>query len=94
MTVPFQPRPVALKVGELAGVTAIFRRWSPGDAARCRLCDVCAARDDACLLLTSARLEPHELPLFGGKLACDAPPPVEQPAPGAGQTWRDRPPLL
>lgn len=37
-------------------VTAIWRTWKPGDTARCRLCPVCTASGDECLIQTDAKL--------------------------------------
>jgi len=42
--VPLQALTVTVGAAGLVSYTAIVRRWSPGEAARCRLCTVCTAK--------------------------------------------------
>jgi len=42
--VPLQALTVTVGAAGRASYTAIVRRWSPGEAARCRLCSVCTAK--------------------------------------------------
>lgn len=53
--VPLQPYPEETWVvyHQIDGriLTGIYRRWRPGDATRCRLCDACAAAEDCCLMI-------------------------------------------
>ena len=68
---PFQPHPVRTRVAHLRRggerITAIFRRWKPGDSGpqgRCRLCPACTAYADGCLLLIAAHIPRESAPLF------------------------------
>jgi hypothetical protein len=71
-TVPLQPWPVEVRTAPIrrcVGLTstAIFRRWAPGDSGpegRCRLCAVCTAHDDACLILVDEYVPPEQAALF------------------------------
>lgn len=63
-----QPRPVETRCAAmpcgLQTVTAIYRRWAPGESRQCRLCPACGAQDDACLILVNQRVEASETPLY------------------------------
>lgn len=62
-----QPRPVTTLTARLKvfrwTVTAVYRAWRPGDAARCRLCRKCAAHDGGCLLVFGRDVADSEAPL-------------------------------
>jgi hypothetical protein len=58
ITLPIRPLPircmtarVRLDNGQL--MTAITRIWRDGDTPRCRLCPVCTADDNLCVILTN-----------------------------------------
>lgn len=57
---PAQPVPWITKVGSLVThghpVSAIYRKWNPGDVEHCRLCDRCNAHNDECLILIEGKL--------------------------------------
>lgn len=59
------PRPYRTFTATVNGITGIARLWHEGDVARCRLCERCSARDDACLTLTTKSVPPHLAPTFG-----------------------------
>lgn len=50
-TIPLQPVPILAEVWRLRGVTTIRRDWHKGDTARCKLCDLCQARLDSCVVV-------------------------------------------
>ena len=60
---PADTRVSRLRVGTRIA-TAIYRTWRPGDAARCRLCRRCTARDNGCLILTDVAVSDDSAPLF------------------------------
>jgi hypothetical protein len=45
-------------------VTALYRRWAPGDTAKCRLCRFCVAHNDGCLMVISEGISREDAPLF------------------------------
>jgi hypothetical protein len=59
-----QPEPVECVVDTYGGVTAIARLWRVGDAARCRLCPVCGARANMCLVQTNREVREEDMWLF------------------------------
>lgn len=61
---PDQPEPIECSKTRLNGVTAIARLWAPGDTARCRLCEVCTARGDLCVVGTTEQIPDEEMWLF------------------------------
>lgn len=57
MTLPMRPMPrwcmtssFQTETGQT--VTSISRGWKPGDTPRCRLCTVCTAHDNRCIVQT------------------------------------------
>jgi hypothetical protein len=61
-----QPVPLVTFVSRLNGVTAIGRRWEPGDTRRCRLCPDCTAEHDldGCLITTEDEVATDEANLY------------------------------
>lgn len=47
-------------------ITAIFRQWRPGEAARCRLCPLgrCVAQRDGCLVQVDGVVSPESARTF------------------------------
>ncbi len=69
--VPMQPRPERTRVVYYRTVgrtiTAIMRRWRPGDTARCQLCSQCRAYDDGCLMVFPRKIPKDEAPLASSR---------------------------
>lgn len=65
---PPQPYPTDLDYTHthIAGacVTSIVRFWPKGVTAHCRLCNLCAARADHCLVTVNIHVAPGDMPLF------------------------------
>jgi hypothetical protein len=65
-----QPIPIETRIAHLrnaAGwMTALYRRWRPGDSRLCHLCPrgECCAEEDACLLLVPVRVSEIEAARF------------------------------
>jgi hypothetical protein len=56
-TLPMRPLPIRCLMSSFQTetgqvVTAITREWKPGDTPRCRLCTVCTAHNNRCLVQT------------------------------------------
>jgi hypothetical protein len=69
-SVAMQPAPIDHDVCHYTSgrpITAIVRRWAPGDSGpggRCRLCRSCCARNDLCLIVVGRHVARDEAPLF------------------------------
>jgi hypothetical protein len=59
-----QPMPVECNVTTHGGITAIARRWNPGDARRCRLCPVCTAGETICVVQTARSVRDEDAWLY------------------------------
>lgn len=66
-----QPRPLSTWISHFPAtggtVTAIFRRWKPGDAGRCRLCEACCAWRDGCLITVGMEVVETSAALFDAR---------------------------
>jgi hypothetical protein len=59
-----QPYPIECNISVKAGITAIARAWKPGDTSKCRLCEVCTARGNLCVVQTSRDVDDEAAWLF------------------------------
>lgn len=65
--------PISTHIATLHGITAITRVWLEGDAAECRLCQTCVAKDDVCLVQTTDVVAPGEAASYDSNGAHVAP---------------------
>jgi hypothetical protein len=61
-----QPIPIQTLSVQRGGVTAILRRWMPGDTIACRLCPLgtCSATNDACLVAVDGFVDAENAPFY------------------------------
>ncbi len=78
-TLSGQPTPLQCLASTQRGITAIARVWAPGDVPRCRLCPVCTADGDFCLVTTEDKVNDGD----GAWLFARRGPPARDVAPGA-----------